>query len=121
MKLLIDACVWGGAAAPLREGGRDVSLVSDWGRDPGDQEILRRAHEERRVVVTADKDFGELAVVRGVLHSGILRLVGFSARQQGAACAEVLARYEAELERGALVTASRGRVRIREPEPDEEA
>jgi predicted nuclease of predicted toxin-antitoxin system len=100
----------------LRTAGHDVSLVADWDQDPGDEEILRRAHEEQRVVVTADKDFGELAVLRDLPHSGILRIVGFSARQQGPVCADVLARYESELSRSALVTAAPGRVRIRDPE-----
>ena len=116
MRLLIDACVWAGAAVPLRDAGHDVVLVADWGQDPGDEEILRRAHDDQRVVVTADKDFGELAVLRGLPHSGILRIVGFSARKQGPVCADVLARYEAELLRSALVTAAPGRVRIRDPE-----
>ena len=33
------------------------------------------AYEESRVLVTIDKDFGELAIVRGQAHSGIVRLV----------------------------------------------
>lgn len=115
MRLLIDACVWAGAVGPLRNAGHDVALVAEWGQDPGDEEILRRAHEDQRVVVTADKDFGGLAVFRGQPHSGILRLVGFSARRQGPVCVDVLARYERELARAALVTASPGRVRIRDP------
>ena len=34
----------------------------DWSRDPGDEEILAIADQERRILVTLDKDFGELAV-----------------------------------------------------------
>ena len=65
------------------------------------------------VLVTIDKDFGELAVVRGLPHAGIVRIVGFAAREQGPACAAALARYGHELAAGALVTVERNRVRIR--------
>jgi hypothetical protein len=44
--------------------GHDVIWAGDWSDDPGDEAILARASEERRVLVTLDKDFGELAIVR---------------------------------------------------------
>lgn len=67
------------------------------------------------MLVTLDKDFGELAVVHGRPHSGIVRLVGFAAAQQGPACAKVLDAHGAELQRGAIITAEPRRLRIREP------
>lgn len=67
--------------------GHDISSVSDWARDPGDEEILARAFDEHRVLVTLDKDFGELAVVRGLAHAGIVRLVNLRVADQGPACA----------------------------------
>jgi len=60
-----------------------------------------------------DKDFGELAIVYGLPHSGILRLVNLRARQQATVCSYVLALYGKELESGAIVTAEPGRLRIR--------
>lgn len=113
MKLLLDTCVWGGAVQPLRDAGHDVVWSGDWPDDPGDDEILARAHADGRILITLDKDFGELAVVRNLPHSGILRLVGFSATRQAAACLDVLARHGAELQAGALLTLEPGRVRIR--------
>ncbi len=74
------------------------------------------SQNEGRVVVTLDKDFGELAIVRGLPHAGIIRLVGFAARQQGTACLRILERYGAEIAAGAIVTADPGRVRIRNAE-----
>lgn len=113
MKLLLDACVWGGARRHLEEAGHEVDWVGDWDRDPGDLEILAHAVRESRLLVTLDKDFGELVIVRGERHSGIIRLLGFSARRQGEVCAQVLAAYETELVAGALLTVEPGRVRIR--------
>lgn len=116
MRLLLDSCVWGPASEELRTRGHAVVWAGDWDEDPGDREILRRAHEERRILVTLDKDFGELAVIQNHPHSGIARLVGFSARAQAAACQEVLTRYAEELRKGALVTADSARVRVRPAE-----
>ena len=77
MKLLLDACVWPGAASELAKHGHDVVWAGDWPTGPGDDEILAFAVTENRIVVTLDKDFGELAVVFGHAHSGIIRLVNF--------------------------------------------
>ena len=81
MKLLLDTCVWGGAIRILEAAGHDVVWTGHWPEDPGNEEILEKAHDEGRILVTLDKDFGELAIVKGKLHSGILRLVNLSAKQ----------------------------------------
>lgn len=98
----------------LTRAGHDVIWSGDWDKDPGDEEILAVAHSEKRVLITLDKDFGELAIVFDQAHSGILRLVNLSTKEQGDVCKEVLARYESNLSNGALITAERGRVRVRE-------
>lgn len=113
MKLLLDSCVWGPAAVTLRSEGHDVTWAGDWREDPGDREILRRAHLEGRILVTLDKHFGELAIIQNQPHSGIIRLVGFAVREQASACQAVLTLYADELRRGALVTADPAKVRIR--------
>lgn len=116
MKVLLDTCVWGGARVEVEAAGHDVVWAGDWPEDPGDDEILARAYDETRVLVTLDKDFGEIAIVRRVPHCGIVRLVDFRARAQGSACLRVLALHGKELLSGALVTASPGLIRIRPPD-----
>ena len=116
MKLLLDTCVWGGAKPELQAAGHDVWWTGDLAQDPGDEEILAQAHREGRVLITLDKDFGELAIRRSLPHCGIVRLVNISARQQGAVCHQVLTQYGDELTRGAIVTVEAGRVRIRPPD-----
>ena len=115
MKLLLDACVWGGARKELIAGGHDVVWAGDWPHDPGDDKIIDQALAEGRILITLDKDFGELAIVRGKAHRGIVRLVNISAKQQAGICAQVLARHGKELEAGAIVTAEPTRLRIRLP------
>jgi predicted nuclease of predicted toxin-antitoxin system len=98
---------------------RDTMLrgLVDWPEDPGDEEILARAQRESRVLVTLDKDYGELAVVREQAHSGIVRLVALSTTKQAELCVAVLEKYGRHLEAGGIVTVESGRVRVR-PAPE---
>ncbi len=86
MKVLLDTCVWGGVRSALSAGGYDVLWAGDWPTDPGDEEILDRANRDSRTLVTLDKDFGELAIVRRLPHGGIVRLVALSTSQQVEVC-----------------------------------
>jgi predicted nuclease of predicted toxin-antitoxin system len=113
VKLLLDTCVSFGAVEPLKAAGHDVIWAGDWPADPGDDEILALAYQEGRILITLDKDFGELAVVREQAHAGIIRLVVLSASQQAPICLMVLTRYGTELQSGAIVTVEPGRIRVR--------
>ncbi|GMV65171.1 MAG: DUF5615 family PIN-like protein [Candidatus Omnitrophica bacterium] len=116
MKVLLDSCVWGGVKTTLTQAGYDVVWSGDWAFDPGDDEILALAHREGRVCITLDKDFGELAVVYGHPHHGIIRLVGLASWQQSDVSRRVLERYGNDLLKGAIVTAEADRLRFRPPE-----
>ncbi len=113
MKVLLDTCVWGGARNSLLTAGHDVVWAGDWSEDPGDEEILAKANSEGRVLITLDKDFGELAIMRGSPHAGIVRLVNIPAPKQGPLAALLLERYKRELQSAAILTATESRVRIR--------
>ncbi len=86
MRVLLDSCMWGGVAPVLEATGHNVTWVGNWPADPGDAAILDTARLEGRVLITLDKDFGELAVVHRRRHAGIVRLVDISARQQATVC-----------------------------------
>lgn len=120
MRLLLDTCGWGGTREQMETLGHDVIWAGDWPEDPGDEEILARAHRDGRILVPLDKDFGELAIVHGTPHSGIMRLVGVSARQQAPVCQRVLTLHGRELSLGAIVTAEPGRLRIRPAQSDQQ-
>ena len=113
MKLLLDSCIWPGVRDRIATAGHEVEWVGAWDADPGDEEILARAFANRQVIVTLDKDFGELAVAFGRAQAGIVRLVDIRHMDQAALCVELLEMHGAELARGAIVTAEPGRVRIR--------
>ena len=102
-----------GVRKKLNVAGYDVIWAGDWDKDPGDMEILSQAYKEERILVTLDKDFGELAIVYGYPHYGILRLVNLSTAQQVSVCEKILDKYGEELYSGAIITVDANRVRIR--------
>jgi predicted nuclease of predicted toxin-antitoxin system len=113
MKLLLDACVWPGAASELENHGHEVLRVHDFPENPSDEEILALALRENRIIVTLDKDFGELAVAFGRTHAGIIRIVDFPISRHATVCFRALEQHGDELSRGAIVTAEPGRLRLR--------
>lgn len=120
MRVLLDTCVAAVVKRQLVAAGHDVVWMGDLDQDPGDEEILRLASEQDRILVTLDKDFGEMAVVHGKPHRGILRLVALSASRQAALCSQVLDSHGTELIAGAIVTATLTRLRVRLAPPEEE-
>lgn len=61
MRLLVNENVTGTVIEKLRQRGHDVFSVKESMRSEADDVILARAQAEERIVVTRDKDFGELA------------------------------------------------------------
>jgi predicted nuclease of predicted toxin-antitoxin system len=85
LKFLLDSCIARFVRDVLLQAGHEVDWCIDWPADPGDQTILSHAYETRSILVTLDKDFGELAIVRKLPHNGIIRLAGLSVMQQALA------------------------------------
>ncbi|HUT58366.1 MAG TPA: DUF5615 family PIN-like protein [Phycisphaerae bacterium] len=61
MRLLANENVAGTAIRTLRQRGHDVLSAKESMRGESDAALLERARREGRLVVTHDKDFGELA------------------------------------------------------------
>jgi predicted nuclease of predicted toxin-antitoxin system len=68
-RLLADQNVPGAVVAALRQQGHDVAWVLEDAPGSPDPEVLERAQHDGRVLVTFDKDFGELAFHRGLAAS----------------------------------------------------
>jgi len=60
MRWLADECVAAPLVATLREAGHDVSYIADFASGLSDTEVLGLARDEHRLLLTEDKDFGEL-------------------------------------------------------------
>jgi hypothetical protein len=61
MRFLANENIPGGAVAALANAGHDVVWVSTERPGMADAEVLAWAARERRILLTFDKDFGELA------------------------------------------------------------
>jgi predicted nuclease of predicted toxin-antitoxin system len=116
LRVLLDACVGGALGTWLREAGHDVvDLAVDGAPGLGDDEILQRAYAERRVLITIDKDFGELIFVRSQRHTGLLRLPSVRSRKRIEILRRVLGLHAEDLEQGSVVTVRGGRIRVTRP------
>ena len=60
MKFLADECCDTALISALRKDGHDVLYVTEKKAGAIDDEILSDAYNEERILITEDKDFGEL-------------------------------------------------------------
>lgn len=114
MKFLLDVCV---SSRSLQNflAGRGHDVLSAIAVDPhaSDETLMALALQDGRVLVTEDKDFGELIFVRRLPQGPVVRLVELTVDEQVAGMSELLERHEAELSGAVLVTVTHGRIRIR--------
>lgn len=74
MKFLVDVGVGKKVENWLKGNGFDVVSVRDIDSRAKDSQILRWAVDQQRMIITMDKDFGELVYNSGKNHAGILIL-----------------------------------------------
>ncbi len=72
MRFLADECCDAGLIAGLRADGHDVLAVVDVLRGATDDVVLERAASEDRILLTEDKDFGDLTLRLGKPAVGIV-------------------------------------------------
>ena len=114
MRFLLDACV---ASRKLHKAlvdlGHDVLSAWEGYAHATDEELLALAYEESRVLVTEDKDFGELIFLRRQPHPCIVRLVELRLTEKAEAMQGLLARHDDAMREGATIVVTGTRVRIR--------
>ncbi len=113
MKFLIDVCIGRRFAKWLKELGYDVCEVRERSAKMEDSDILLWARFENRIVITADKDFGTLAVALGQPHAGIVRFPDVSLAERQSLMEELLKRHKEDLQKGLMITVSRNNIRVR--------
>ena len=74
MRLIIDECTGPALACWLREQGHDVVYVGDEAFGMKDAEIIARAASDMRILITNDRDFGDMIFQSHVPHAGVLLL-----------------------------------------------
>lgn len=116
MKFLADMGISLRTVAFLRDLEHDAVHLYELGLGRlSDPDILRRARDEGRVLLTHDLDFGELMAASGAnLPSVVLfRLRDMRPDGVNAHLREVVAEYHEMLERGVIVSVSERQIRLR--------
>jgi predicted nuclease of predicted toxin-antitoxin system len=114
MKFFADENVARAIIQWLRRAGHDVLSAAEVRPGEADVVWLRQAEESARVIVTSDKDFGEL-IFRDRLNSHgivLVRMQRLSLRERLARLATVWSVVEAN-QAGKFIVITEGRVRIR--------
>jgi predicted nuclease of predicted toxin-antitoxin system len=114
VKLLVDVGVGKMVEKWLQAQGYDVLAVRDLDPRLPDSEILALVVREQRLVITMDKDFGELVHRSGQPHAGVLllRLEEAHSQQKVAVIKKIFSQYAEQLS-GRFTVYQRGRLRIR--------
>ena len=118
MRFLLNENMSGTVIRALRERGHDVLSAKESLQGLPDEDVLARAQRERRLVVTQDKDFGELAFrARLVAGCGVIlfRLAGTNSDEDNRRVLAVLESPTEWVGRFAVVTQHHVRVRALPP------
>ena len=111
MRFMTDRCAGRRLAEWLRTSGHDVLEAQSLGPDPGDRALLEYAAAERRILITIDKDYGELIFLHLAAHCGLIRLPDLEMSERIALVERLLRNYRQDLEEGAVITINAGRIR----------
>jgi predicted nuclease of predicted toxin-antitoxin system len=115
MKFLFDQSADFRLIPHLRELGHDVQAISRH-YPPGlaDEDVLAIARAERRVLVVADRDFGELIFHQQLTHVGVIffRLPGATLQAKVEHLDTVLQEHTEAIERGEFLVVTPGQIRV---------
>ena len=114
MKFLADECVDAPIVARLREDGHEITYVAEMAQGISDDEVLDLANSNTMLLMTGDKDFGELVyrlqrVAEGVV---LIRLSGLSPTKKAEIVSRAVAEHSGELT-GCFTVIDSSSVRIR--------
>ena len=114
MNLVADEGVDRAVVERLRRDGHDVVYVAELSPGIADEEVLRQANTRGALLITTDKDFGDLVFRQRLSHSGVvlLRLAGLPNAAKAELVAAVFRVHAAEV-LGAFSVVSPRQVRIR--------
>jgi len=114
MKFLADENVDKPIVERLRDDGHTVLYVLEMEPSISDDEVIRRANQESALLLTEDKDFGELVfrnrrIIYGVV---LIRMAGLSPQRKAKGVVITIQEHADELEQNFTVITP-GAVRIR--------
>ena len=114
MKVVADESVDGPIVARLREDGHEVDYIAEMEPGMSDDRVLGHANLRQALLLTTDKDFGELVFRQGSLSAGVLllRFPGVSPSQKAEIVSRAVTRHGTEMQKAFTVITSKI-VRIR--------
>ncbi|MBI3036189.1 DUF5615 family PIN-like protein [Candidatus Woesearchaeota archaeon] len=112
MLFLVDESTGKMLAALLAGAGHDVVFAGDIMPSASDEEVLAKAESEGRILISDDKDFGELVVRMQKPSTGVilLRTLGINPKIRADTVIKIVNGTEMK---GRLVIVREGRIRIR--------
>jgi predicted nuclease of predicted toxin-antitoxin system len=114
MRLLANENIPGDVVAALRQAGHEVIWVRTDAPGSSDPDVLNWAQAEDRVLVTFDKDFGELAFRFGLPASSGIVLFRVTASSSAALANLVVKAFEAQIDwTGHFVVVEQDRIRVK--------
>ncbi len=117
MNFLADEGIDRSIVDGLRQSGFDVFYVIDETRSLDDDVILQIAADEKRILITKDKDFGELVFRLNKVHAGVvlLRLEGLETQERADLVCPLLLKHKNQL-LNSFTVIQKGIIRIRQPQ-----
>ena len=114
MNLVADEGVERQIVEKLRQDGHAVVYVAELAPSISDDEVLQQANDRQAVLVTIDKDFGELVFRLNRVAAGVIliRLEGLMSATKATIVAQAIRDHETEIF-GAFSVISPGMIRIR--------
>ncbi|RMG72661.1 MAG: hypothetical protein D6710_04425 [Nitrospirae bacterium] len=100
----------------LRNSGYNVKCISEIDCQMEDEELLSLSNREKRIILTNDKDFGELIFYQQKATSGIIliRIKGQVVHEKLKMLKELLKNHKEDI-KGNLILISKNKIRIRQP------
>jgi len=119
MNLVADENIDRGIVERLRLDGHQVEWIAEVSPSVSDEEVLCLAASSGALLITEDKDFGELVYRRNLSHSGVLliRLEGLDNFTKAEVVSRAVRDNQIELA-GAFSVVSADSIRIRHPAKD---
>jgi len=116
MRFLADMGISPKTVAFLNVHQHDATHIHDQELDRAtDSDILKKAREERRILLTHDLDFGELLAASGTVSPSVIifRLRNMHPDRVNTSLESIIDKHASLLEQGVIISVDEGQIRVR--------